>query len=445
MRGIECVATDLTAITFLLTNFQSYMFEAFYKTHDYLVEHTNAPVRRILNDEIDWSARLIGIKGCRGVGKTTFLLMHAKELEGEYIAPYKIPRSTSVRHEAHERVTETDRELAKNHACLYVNFNHFFFAQHTLFEFAELFVASGGRILLLDQIFKYSNWSKELKACYTAFPELSIVFTGSTVMRLTEDNPDLKDIVTMYNLRGFSFREYLNLMTGNNFSVHSLQDILNNHVSIAQEICRTVNPLDLFDDYLYHGYYPFFQEKRNYDETLLKTMNMMLEVDVLLIKLIDVSYLSKIRQLLNIMLNETPCSLNVSKLSLDIDTSRATIMNYIKYLKDARLLNLLYPQGKQFPQKPRKVYMQNTNLMFASTLRQPTEQEIAETYFYNALHGYHKINSGDRNAMFIIDGRHYFNAYGTTPKRPDHRLTAIKDLPIGSERSIPLWLFGFLY
>ncbi len=422
------------------------MLEAFYKIHDYQVAHVNAPVRRVLNDEIDWKHRLIGIKGCRGVGKTTFLLMHAKELERGFKERALKPdnyRPTAI--EAKLALSAQDRQLAMSHACLYVNFNHFFFAQHTLVEFAELFVAAGGTKLLLDQTFKYANWSKELRECYYRFPELSIVFTGSTVMRLTEDNPDLKDIVHMYNLRGFSFREYLNLQNGKNFEVVKLEDVLRYHEQIATEVCAKCQPLQFFDDYLYHGYYPFFQEQRNYEETLLKTMNMMLEVDVLLIKQIDVSYLEKIRQLLNILLAQTPCALNVSKLSEDIDTSRATIMNYIKYLKDARLLNLLYPEGKTFPQKPKKVYMQNTNLMFAEALRQPTGQELAETYFYNAMHACHKIYAGDRNTMFIVDGRHYFNVFDTAPKRADHRLTAIKDLDIGHDRIIPLWLFGFLY
>ena len=337
------------------------MFEAFYKIHDYLVAHVDAPVRRILNDEIKWDHRLIGIKGCRGVGKTTFLLMHAKELETEYAARLnnaftaarindeskKAKARARAQHPADNALTlsEEDYNLASSHACLYVNFNNFFFSQHTLVEFAEHFVTAGGRVLLLDQTFKYPNWSKELRECYYRFQTLNIVFTGSTVMRLTEDNPDLRDIVHMYNLRGFSFREYLNLQGGYNFQVRTLQDIIANHTTIAREISAQCNPLSFFNDYLYHGYYPFFRENRNYEETLLKTMNMMLEVDVLLIKQIDVSYLEKIRQLLNIMLSETPCRLNVSNLSEQIDTSRATIMNYIKYLKDARLLNLLYPEG----------------------------------------------------------------------------------------------------
>ncbi len=436
------------------------MLEAFYKIHDYLVSHVNAPVRRVLNDEIQWDHRLIGIKGCRGVGKTTFLLMHAKELETAYAAKISLPAvAARISAEATKKAkskakkesadtlspSEEDYRLAASHACLYVNFNNFFFSQHSLVEFAEIFVTAGGRVLLLDQTFKYPNWSKELRECYYRFQALSIVFTGSTVMRLTEDNPDLKDIVRMYNLRGFSFREYLNLQGGYDFPVRPLQDIITNHISIAREITDKCKPLEYFNDYLYHGYYPFFRENRNYEETLLKTMNMMLEVDVLLIKQIDVSYLEKIRQLLNIMLTDTPCRLNVSNLSDQIDTSRATIMNYIKYLKDARLLNLLYPEGKQFPQKPTKVYLQNTNLMFAEPLHDVRQQDIAETYFYNALHACHKINAGDRNAMFIIDGKHYFNVHDREPRRSDMRLTAIKDMQVGHDRTIPLYLFGFLY
>ena len=133
--------------------------EAFFKTHTYLVEHIQSPVRRLLMDEIDWTHRLIGIKGSRGVGKTTFLLQYAKEHFG------------------------TDRN------CLYVNFNNLYFTVHTLVEFAGSFYAQGGRTLLLDQIFKYENWSKELRECYDLYPELHIVFSGSSVMRLREENP----------------------------------------------------------------------------------------------------------------------------------------------------------------------------------------------------------------------------------------------------------------
>lgn len=391
------------------------MLEAFYKTHRYLVEHTDAPVRRLLMDEIDWSHRLIAIKGSRGVGKTTFLLMYAKERFG------------------------TSAE------CLYVNFNNFYFARHSLVEFAGEFVQNGGKTLLLDQIFKYEQWSEELRICYDKYPGLHIVFTASPVMRLTEENPDLCDIVHMYNLRGFSFREYLNLQSGQSFPTYTLQQILSDHEQIAAGIVGKVNPLWYFPDYLRHGYYPFFLEKRNFDETLLKTMNMMLEVDILLVKKIEIGYLDKIRKVLYSMILETPCALNVSRLSESIDTSRATIMNYIKYLKDARLLNLLYPDDKQFPAKPRKVYMQNPNLLYTVPSGQIDKQALAETFFYNALHACHKVNATDRNAMFVVDGVNYFNVSARPSVKTGFRTTAIDNMEIGTGNRIPLWLFGFLY
>lgn len=395
------------------------MLEAFYKTHDYLVEHVQVPIRRVLMDEINWNDRLIAIKGGRGVGKTDFLLNYAKEIRNA--AP------------------------ADSKKTLYVNFNDFYFTEHTLMELAGEFVAAGGKTLLIDQAFKYPNWSRELSQCYYRYPNLHIVFTASPVMRLIEDNYDIGSLVHIYNLRGFSFREYLNVALGLKLPLFSLEDILQHHVDIAHAVCKQVHPLEHFDNYLHHGYYPLFLEPHDFSESLLKMMNMILEVDVLLIKQIEVSSLSKLRKLLYLMLQETPCGLNVSTLSQTIDCSRSTTMNYIKYLKDARLLNLLYPESKQFPLKPAKVYMQNTNLCYATSTRDLDSQSVAETFFYAALHGNHKINATDRSAMFIVDGKYYMDACATTPTKTGIRYCAIGDIEVGQMKNIPLWLFGFLY
>jgi len=391
--------------------------EAFYKTHKYLVDHVQSPVRRMLMDEIDWTHRLIAIKGSRGVGKTTFILQYAKEHFG------------------------TDRR------CLYVNFNNFYFTEHTLVEFAAEFCAQGGKTLLLDQTFKYENWSKELRECYDRFPELHIIFSGSSVMRLIEDNEDLKDIVSSYNLRGFSFREFLNLLTGNNFPAYNLNEILQNHVQIAQEICKDVKPLEHFQPYLHHGYYPFFLEDRNFSENLLKTMNMMLEVDILLIKQIELKYLSKIRKLVYLLMNSTPGAPNVSQLSKEIETSRATIMNYIKYLKDARLLNTLYSEGDEYPKKPNQVYVHNTNLMYAVNPENVDKLSERKTFFYNALHAQHKVNACKFNLDFCIDHQYHFKCNDNTEsgKQYSKAIFAADEIEIGNKNVIPLWLFGFLY
>ncbi|MBO5960821.1 MAG: ATP-binding protein [Paludibacteraceae bacterium] len=390
--------------------------DSFIRTHRYLVEHVESPVRRQLMDEVDWSHRLIGIKGSRGVGKTTFLLQYAKERFG-----------TSPQ-------------------CLYINFNNFYFTQHTLVEFAGEFYRNGGRTLLIDQTFKYENWSKELRQCYDLYPELQIIFSGSSVMRLIDGNADLMDVVKSYNLRGFSFREYLNLQAGTLFPAYSLEDILKNHERIAADILQIVKPLWYFPDYLHHGFYPFFLENRNYSENLLKTMNMMLEVDILLIKQIELKYLSKIRKLLHILMNTTPCSLNVSQLSVEIETSRATIMNYIKYLQDARLLNLLYPKDGMFPKKPSRVFLHNTNLLYAVSVAKPDELSVMETYLYNMLHSRYKVYAKRKGTTFSVND-HDFCVYASDQrvKKNDHVINAISGLEIGHKNNIPLWLFGFLY
>ena len=395
--------------------------EAFFRTHRYLVEHTNAPVRRSLMDEIDWNDRMIGIKGTRGVGKTTFLLQYAKE-----------------------RFDILDKQ------CLYINMNNFFFQGHGIAEFAGKFYLQGGRVLLIDQVFKQPNWSSELRKCYDLYPNLKIVFTGSSVMRLKDENPELNGIVKSYNLRGLSFREFINLLTGNNFKPYTLDEILQNHESIIKQILPKVSPNRYFQDYIHHGFYPFFQEHRNYSENLLKTMNMMTEVDILLIKQIELKYLTKIKKLFYQIAEEGPSKApNVSKLAQDIETSRATVMNYIKYLTDARLLNLIYPVGQDFPKKPAKIMLHNSNLMYAIYPIQVDKQEAMETFFVNAMWKDHKVNTGCRECSFLVDEKLKFRIVDA--KSPS-KLRVLPDViyaryntEIGKDNQIPLWLLGFLY
>lgn len=391
--------------------------ESFFRTHAYLVEHTHAPVRRALMDEIDWNDRLIGIKGTRGVGKTTFLLQYAKE---------------------HFPIEERK--------CLYVNMNNFYFQGKGIAEFATEFYLTGGKVLLIDQVFKQPNWSSELRKCYDELPELRIVFTGSSVMRLKEENPELNGIVKSYNLRGFSFREFLNLQTHNDFPAYTLDEILHNHEQIVRRILPKVSPLKYFKDYLHHGFYPFFLEERNFSENLLKTMNMMLEVDILLIKQIELKYLAKIKKLLYLLAINGPVAPNVSQLAADISTSRATVMNYLKYLADARLINMLYPKGETFPKKPAKIMMHNTNLMYVIYPSRFEEQDILETFFQNTMWKDHKLAKGEKNASFLVDGNIKFKiTTGAVRKHNPDTIYALHKTEMGRGNEIPLWLFGFLY
>ena len=391
--------------------------EQFFRTHDYLVEHLQASVRRDLMDEIDWSSRMIGIKGTRGVGKTTFLLQYAKE------------------------------KFGRDRSCLYINMNNLYFQGHGIAEFAGEFHKLGGKVLLIDQVFKHPDWSKELRKCYDMYPGLKIIFTGSSVMRLKEENPELNGIVSSYNLRGFSFREFLNLKAGTQFKAHRLDDILKNHVQIAQEVLQQVNPLEYFQDYVHHGFYPFFLQQRNFSENLLKTMNMMIEVDILLIKQIDLKYLAKIKKLFYLMAVQGTSAPNVSQLAAETETSRATVMNYIKYLADARLINMVYAKGDSFPKKPCRVLMHNSNLIYTIYPPRQDRQDVIDTFFVNSMWKDHVVHKGAKGWSFLVDGDINFKVSTTEGKTRQQQdsFHAVDGLDIGHDNVIPLWMFGMLY
>ncbi len=393
--------------------------DAFFRTHSYLVEHTNAPVRRCLMDEIDWNDKLIGIKGTRGVGKTTFLLQYAKEC-----------------------YSSTDKQ------CLYVNMNNFYFQSRGIADFAGEFYRNGGKVLLIDQVFKQPDWSRELRRCYDNYPNLQIVFTGSSVMRLKEENPELNSIVKSYNLCGFSFREFLNLQTGLQLKPYSLEEILNNHEEITNQILSKVSPTKYFLDYLHHGFYPFFLEHRNFSENLLKTMNMMTEVDILLIKQIELKYLTKIKKLFYLLALKGTKAPNISNLAKEINTSRATVMNYIKNLTDARLINLVYPVGQEFPKKPSKVILQNPNLIYAIYPIQVEQQQLMETFFVNTMQETCVINEGGKQGTYIVNQKHKVkicDAENNKIRFSNDTIYAKYNTEVGKDNQVPLWLMGFLY
>ena len=404
----------------------SFRMEAFYKTHSYLLSHTHAPVRRTLMNEVDWNDRLIGIKGTRGVGKTTFLIQYAQEYR------------------------------AGDPSCLYINMNNVYFQGRSLVDFAEEFVRRGGRTLLVDQVFKISDWSEQLRACHERFPKLQIVFTGSSVMRLKEQNPVLNGIVKSYNLRGFSFREYLSLVTGQEFRIYSLEDILLDHERVVRDVLPFANPMDHFQDYLHHGFYPFFMENRNFAENLLKTMNMMMEVDILLIQQIELGYLSRLKKLLYLLVVDGPGRPNVSQLAERIEMSRATVMNYIKYLADARLVNLIYREGEEFPKKPARVLLHNPNLAYSIYPVKAEEEDVLEMFIVNSLWKDHRVNipSGGGDGL-LVDGTYTLRVCGDGTSAPvkasargkggDTAVYYVSKRPSNRTSTIPAWLFGFLY
>ena len=385
--------------------------------HNILQEQSLKTIRRELLDEINWDNRIIGIKGFRGVGKTTFLIDIVKE------------------------------KFLNDKTCLYVNLNNFYFTKRKIISFADEFYKTGGKTLILDQIHKYPDWASELKSCFDNFPELQIIFSASPVLRVLEGNDELQKIVKIYHLEGLSFREYLNYQSNLNFKRYTFQEILNNHINIAQEIIQEIKPLAYFNDYLKEGYYPYFIDNKGfYSEKLLKHINLALEIDVTYLNQIDLQYLPKLRKLLQIIASQAPFSPNVSKISADVQTSRATIMNYLRYLKNARIINLLFSNGNEDEiKKPDQVYLHNTNLMYAIDPENISSKILRQTFFYNQVGYQHQIKSSGK-ADFKVNDQYQFNIGGkyTIPVE-DGYYAAADMIEIGNGNIIPLWLFGFLY
>ena len=385
--------------------------------HNILQEQSRISIRRELLDEINWNQRVIGIKGFRGVGKTTFLLDIVKD------------------------------KFLNDKTCLYINLNNFYFTKRKIISFADEFYKTGGKTLILDQIHKYPDWASELKTCYDTFPELQIIFSASPVLRVLEEDNDLKDIAKIYHLEGLSFREYLNYKSNLNFRRYTLQEILSNHVNIAYKITSEIKPLAYFNEYLKDGFYPYFLDNEGfYNETLLKHINLALEIDVTYLNQIDLQYLPKLRKLLQIIASQVPFSPNVSKISADVQTSRATIMNYLRYLKNARLINLLFTNGNEDEiKKPDLVYLHNTNLMYAIDPFNISSEALRQTFFYNQVGYQHQIKSSEK-ANFKVNDLYHFSVGNKYTVPIDENSYAASDMiEQGTERTIPLWLFGFLY
>ena len=232
---------------------------------------------RSLMDTIRWEARLIGIKGARGVGKTTLILQYIK------------------------------KNIPIDESSLYVSLDNIWFANNTISSLVDQFVKQGGKFLFLDEVHKYANWSQELKNIYDDYPEIKIVFTASSLLEILNAQSDLSRRAIIYMMQGLSYREYLHLKLGLDLPKYSLNEILERHIDISREINTLVKPLQYFSDYLQQGYYPFFQEVPElYFQRIEEVINLILEIELPLLRKVEVAYVSKLKQLLQIISESVP-------------------------------------------------------------------------------------------------------------------------------------------
>jgi len=386
------------------------------------IEQTDFQFKRYLFSEIDWSNRLIAIKGARGVGKTTLILQYIKE------------------------------NFRNDEKVLYVSLDDIYFSANTLVELADTFYKSGGAVLFLDEVHKYPNWLQEIKNIYDGYPLLKIVVTSSSILQINKGYADLSRRVVAYNLHGMSFREFLEVTGEMKLAPVPLSDILSLHKDIENDVTKQIRPLMHFQKYLHYGYYPFFLENtESYFQKLTAAINLTLENDLPSIQSIDYSSIYKLKKLLYLIANSVPFKPNVAKLSEHIHATRATIIQYLEHLKNAQVINLLNTDslGTGYLSKPEKIYLQNTNIMYALAPETANAGNVRETFFFNQvgnIHGLTLPKEGD----FMVDKKATFEVGGKNKSRkqiihtPDSYVAA-DDLEFGFGNKIPLWLFGFLY
>lgn len=389
-----------------------------------LLIHVNNDWHRYLYPELIKKRRLLGLKGLRGVGKTTMFLQYLK---------FDYPEFTKG---------------------LYVTADHPYFYSHTLFDLAGEWYRYGGKLLLIDEVHKYPNWSRELKLIYDGHPGLKVIFTSSSALDLYRGESDLSRRLMTQTLHGLSFREYLDFHHGLSFPKYDLVAVLKNHQLIGREVSAQTKILPLFKQYLYEGYFPFSKdvESENLMTHLLQIINTVLESDLTIIEGYDAGHIEKIKKLLGVIAESAPFEPNISKIASRLHLGRNTVNSYLKNLRDARIVQLVYKPGKGISalQKPDKIYFENTSFVYAFQ----TDVNIGtvrETFFLNQLsNAGHQINLSTDKSDFLIDNQYTFEIGGKNKdksqiKNVDDSFLALDDIENGFGNKIPLWLIGFLY
>lgn len=376
---------------------------------------------RYLYEDINWKNRLIVLKGARGVGKTTMLLQHIAN--------------------AFEDTSE----------ALYVSADHIWFANHSLIDLAEYHYTHGGTHLFIDEIHKYSNWQQEIKNIYDSFPHLNLIVTGSSMLRLEHALGDLSRRCKEYTMRGMSFREYLKLENIADWPILSLEDILQRHIQLASKMTGQVKVLGHFENYLRHGYYPFYIEEGNgFDERLQRVINTVLNEDIPAVANVEYETIYKLRQLLAIFSEQSPYTLNVSALARTLKTSTSQVMKLLDLLSQAAIIRRLFSKegSMKMLQKPEKVLFDNTNIMYALSA-EADQGTLRETYLADMMSLGHTISMPqkgdllvDKHILFEVGGR--TKGYKQIANIPDSYVVA-DGIDIGFENKIPLWLFGMMY
>ena len=400
--------------------------ESLFKRHDAYISRVPMKYIRDFMQRVNWNSRLVIIRGPKGVGKSTMMQQYIKK-----------------------NFAAGDRHV------LYCSADTNYFAAHSLLDLAENFVRIGGRWLFIDEVHKYPGWSREIKEIYDLYSELHIVLSGSSLIQINDGQADLSRRIMPYDMPGLSLREFLHLDLGLDINPISLNQLLNNPAQFCIQITSLCHPLEHFERYLQFGYYPFyFEQKQEYYDKLENTVNYIIDVELTKYRSLDVGYTRQVKALLHIISQMTPYEVDIAKLSKASGISRLSTLKYITHLEESCLIRRLFADLKRVTdlQKPDKMYLDNTNLLYTLSPGKPEIGTVRETFFANQLAsaGHIVEYAGYKSGDFRIDGNTVIEVGGADKGYNqlaglDNSFVAADDIDSAYIRKIPLWAFGFLY
>lgn len=381
---------------------------------------------RFLYSEFNLQDRLTGLIGPRGVGKTTLLLQYIKL---NFVDKTKV---------------------------FYFSADHIYFDKVTLYAFMEeLYLTEGVTTFFIDEIHQYKNWSQELKNIYDGFPAIQLVFSGSSSLDLIKGSYDLSRRAKMYYLPGMSFREYLNIETNSQVDTITFSDLMQDHRQYDEMLLTIPKLKGYFNDYLRQGFYPFYRENPlSYHEKILEMIDKTVFEDIANFYNLKTGNLHQFKKILIFLSGISPGTVSVHNLSKNLSLDDKTATQYLSYLAETGLLNLIYPHesGNSGLRRPEKIFLNNTNLYYALEGQLSSKIEVGsirELFFVQSI-----LNSGDvvfhsKQGDYKV-GEYTFEIGGknktTRQIQGVEKSFLVKaDILSSRQREIPLILFGFLY
>lgn len=400
--------------------------ESLFKRHDAYLSAVPMEFIRDFMQQVNWNSRLIVIRGPKGVGKSTLMQQYIKR-----------------------NFAAGDRHV------LYCSADTNYFSAHTLLDLAENFVKMGGKWFFIDEVHKYPGWSREIKEIYDLYRELHIVLSGSSLIQINDGQADLSRRIMPYNMPGLSLREFLHLDVGLDIAPISLKKLLEDPAKFCISVTSMCHPLEHFSRYLQFGYYPFyFEQRQEYYDKLENTINYIIDVELTKYRSLDVGYTRQVKALLHVISQMTPYEVDISKLSKASGISRLSTLKYLTHLDEACLIRRLFTDLKHVTdlQKPDKMYLDNTNLLYTLSTDKPEIGTVRETFFANQLAsaGHEVEYAGYKKGDFRIDSDIVIEVGGEDKgfgqiTGQEKGYVAADGIESAYMQKIPLWAFGFLY